>query len=63
VNWVLVVAYIFILSRIIGASPKGVTPPWVTAAHAKPFAPQAALPGPADVVPKPPLVEPASSRK
>jgi len=63
VNWVLVVAYIFILSRIIGASPKGVTPPWVTAAHAKPFQPQTALPAPADVVPKPPtLVEPASTR-
>jgi len=60
----MLVGYIFILSRIIGASPKGVVPPWVAAERAKPRQPQTALPAPADVVPKPPpsLVEPASTR-
>ncbi len=64
VNWLMLVGYIFILSRIIGASPKGVVPPWVAAERAKPRQPQTALPAPADVVPKPPpsLVEPASTR-
>jgi NADH-quinone oxidoreductase subunit H len=35
VNWLLVVAYIVILGRAIGASPKGVLPPWVEARKRK----------------------------
>ncbi len=35
VNWLLVVGYVVMLSRVIGASPKGVLPTWVVARKAR----------------------------
>jgi NADH-quinone oxidoreductase subunit H len=54
VNWLMVIGYIVLLGRVIGASPKGVLPPWVQARKRMEAAGRA---GPA--LPKPGATRPA----
>lgn len=44
VNWLLVIVYVYILGRVIGASPKGKTPPWTTTPRYKTFKPDSVMP-------------------
>ena len=63
VNFLMVIGYVFLISRAIGASPKGVTPPWVGADRKSIFDPQPVLPPPLPPTPTTPkLAEPASTR-
>ncbi len=62
VNWLMLVGYVFLLSRAIGASPKGVTPPWVVPQRQTASA-KAALAAPGEPTPRPPeLPAPAAAR-
>jgi NADH-quinone oxidoreductase subunit H len=56
VNWVMLVGYVFLLTRVASASPKGVTPPWVTSGRAPAMtgaAPPLPQPQPAPELPAP----------
>lgn len=63
VNFLMVIGYVILLSRVIGASPKGVTPPWVNEERKSIFEPLPVLPAPTPPTSATPqLVEPASTR-
>lgn len=47
VNWIATIGFVFGLSRVIGASPSGVTPPWVKGKKYQGFSDTMQIPAPA----------------